>query len=292
MILRTLCDAMMALGRKIAITFIDYSAAFDSVSHRFIDVDLKKAKVSVKIRAMYRAVYPAASAYTTVPTADGKQVKFDTFAIRRGVVQGDITSPLYFILFSPGIDLAKFPGKGVPLGAVLVHTLGYADDAALIDLGDGDGIELASARVTSIDAGSKKDADMVISIKKTKVLHVREQEKTTTTSQVEAVKVCKFTCPHTHCNHKFTTKHGMLVHAGKCDHKDLFTLEKIVDHEGPAKSRKYRVRWAGHDAEGDTWKPRANIHPSEVSAYEKFKGVYDSICQHRCRHCNLPCKNE
>ena len=109
----------------------------------------------LKIRAIYRAIYKAASAYTTVPSTDGKQVKSKSFAIRRGVVQGDITSPLYFIL---ALELIlrrhdKFAGKGVPLGAVMVHTLGYPDDAALADLGDEEGIELASKRVTSIDKG-------------------------------------------------------------------------------------------------------------------------------------------
>ena len=39
-----------------AVTFIDYSAAFDSVSHRFIDEMLAKAGASNKLRAMFRAV--------------------------------------------------------------------------------------------------------------------------------------------------------------------------------------------------------------------------------------------
>ena len=203
MILRTICKAMLALGERIAITFIDYTAAFDSVSHRFIDTALKEAKVSVKIRAMFRAIYQAASAYTTVSSADGKQVKSNTFTICRGVVQGDITSPLYFIL---ALDLIlkrhdSSPDKGVPLGATILHTLGYADDAALIDYGDEKGIATASARVTAINEGSKKDADMIISIVKTKGLHVCEQEKPTVTSKDEAIKICKFKCPHPHCEH-------------------------------------------------------------------------------------------
>ena len=37
MILRTICQRMLSLGKKIAITFIDYSAAFDTVSHKFLD---------------------------------------------------------------------------------------------------------------------------------------------------------------------------------------------------------------------------------------------------------------
>ena len=66
MILRTLCDRMLQCGRRLSITYIDYSAAFDSVSHRFIDRALKEAGVSNKARAMFRAVYASASAYTTV----------------------------------------------------------------------------------------------------------------------------------------------------------------------------------------------------------------------------------
>lgn len=189
MILLTLCAELLAVGKAIAITFIDYSAAFDSVSHRFIDVALKEADISTKVRAMFRAVYAAASAYTTVATADGKQVKSDTFTIDRGVVQGDITSPLYFILALELIlrryDL--FAAKGIPLAGAVIHTLGYADDAALIDYGDAEGLARATLRVTEIAKGSKKDADMEISIDKTKVLHVRDQEKPSTTTPSEAV---------------------------------------------------------------------------------------------------------
>ena len=133
-----------------------------------------------------------------VPSADGEQVDSESFVTNRGVVQGDITSPLYFIL---ALELIlrrhdSFPGKGIPLADVMLHTLGYADDAALLDSGDDEGVERASRRVTSIAKGSTQDADMVISIAKTKVVHVREQEPATPTTAEEAKKVCKFTCPH------------------------------------------------------------------------------------------------
>ena len=89
---------MIDLGESLAITFIDYSAAFDTISHKFSDEALEAAGAPVKIRALFRAMYVAASAYTTVPDTDGKTSSSSTFPIRRGVLQGDITSPLYFIL--------------------------------------------------------------------------------------------------------------------------------------------------------------------------------------------------
>ena len=123
-ILRTLCDRMLELDKSVITTFIDYSAVFDSMSHRFIDVTLKEAGVPTKLRAMYRAVWAAALVYTSVPSADGKQVNSDTFAINRGVVQGNFTSPLYFILTLELILRRhdQFPDKGVPFSDVLLHT--------------------------------------------------------------------------------------------------------------------------------------------------------------------------
>ena len=75
-----------------------HTAAFDSVSHKFIDSALREAGASIKTRRMYRALYEAASAITKIASVDGQQVMSKPFAIRRGVVQGDIVSPLYFIL--------------------------------------------------------------------------------------------------------------------------------------------------------------------------------------------------
>ena len=64
MILRTICQKMMHLGKTIAVTFVDYSAAFDTVSHKCVDEALGIAGVSAKVRSMFRAVYKSASAST------------------------------------------------------------------------------------------------------------------------------------------------------------------------------------------------------------------------------------
>ena len=202
----------MALEEAIAITFIDYSAAFDSVSHRFLEEALVKAGASVKVRAMFRAVYSSASAFTTVPAPDGEVAKSAVFGIKRGVMQGDITSPLYFIL-ALDLDLIlrrhdNVAAKGVPFGNLMLHTLGYADDVGLIDIDNTEGCQRATKRVTSIAAGSRADADMEmeISISKTKVLHVRRQDSVNTTTSEEVKKKCKLVCPHTDCGFVFYTK--------------------------------------------------------------------------------------
>ena len=98
MIFRTLCQRTLLLGEKLAAVFVDYSAAFDTVSHKFVDTALQEMGASNKVRAMFRAIYKAASAFTTVKGVDGEEVKSPSFPIRRGVVQGDVTFPLFFIL--------------------------------------------------------------------------------------------------------------------------------------------------------------------------------------------------
>ena len=91
---------------------------------------------------------------------------------------------MYFILALEAL-LRKHdsnPYKGVPFGGTTVHTLGYADDAALLDVRP----EVATERVTAIATGSKIDADMEISVSKTKVMHIRRQEKCSPVTDLEA----------------------------------------------------------------------------------------------------------
>ena len=292
-ILRTLCDRVMALGESIAITFIDYTAAFDTVSHKFLDEALAEAGAPIKVRAMFRAVYSSASAFTTVPASDGRKVKSDVFGIRRGVVQGDITSPLYFIL---ALELIlrrhdAIAGKGASLGSTTLHSLGYADDVALIDQGDQVGIQRATARVTGIANGSRDDTDMEISVPKTKVLHVRRQDSVSSTTSDEAKKVCKHICPHLNCGHRFLTKRGAMIHAGRCKWANEFVVERILDCEGVPTNRKYLIKWEGYSNDHNTWEPRRNIHPAAIIEFEKANGFFDQQWQHRCPICEMPMKS-
>ena len=93
-----LYDQVIANDNKMFITYIDYTAAFDTVSHKFLDKSLAAAGDSRKTRAMFRDIYSAAEGMTRVKGLNGKYVYSKVFKVRRGVVQGDIISPIFFIL--------------------------------------------------------------------------------------------------------------------------------------------------------------------------------------------------
>ena len=120
--LRTIYDYVLAQQGSLHVAFIDYSAAFDSVGHKFLERTLHRAGASAKTRALFRAIYSSANAVTAVSDIDGQTVLSDSFYIRRGVVQGDITSPVYFIL---ALELIlelhdRHPSKGVDFGPRVV----------------------------------------------------------------------------------------------------------------------------------------------------------------------------
>ena len=135
LILHTLVDDMLEQGHHLVVTFVDYSATFDSVSHKFIDTALTDAVTSVKSRAIFRAIYREALVTTRVVDMDDKYVQSKPFPIRRGVVQGDITSPLFFVLSLHLILMChdNVSDKGVPFAGDIIHTLPYADDVDLLD---------------------------------------------------------------------------------------------------------------------------------------------------------------
>ena len=59
-ILKWAIKMILREGREAVVTFIDYSAAFDTESHLFLDEALRSAGVSVKIRRMIQSIYKVA----------------------------------------------------------------------------------------------------------------------------------------------------------------------------------------------------------------------------------------
>ena len=70
---------------------------------------------------------------------------------------------------------------------MLMSKFEYADNAALID----GNTTMASARVTALAEGSLKDAAMVISVRKSKVMHVHRTRRVDATTEEDVVALMK-----------------------------------------------------------------------------------------------------
>ena len=168
-LLAELMDMVLESQKTCVVTFIDFTAAFDSVSHKFLEKSLTRAGASEKSIAVFRAIYSKSTARVRVSSPGGEEVFSSPFPVNRGVIQGDIFSPLCFIVALEAV-MRDHGGEGtVSALGVLIDRLEYADDAALID----EDAEQASTRVSKLCEGAESDADMKISAPKSEVLFCR-----------------------------------------------------------------------------------------------------------------------
>ena len=262
LLLRVLFDQALQTGKELYVTYIDYSAAFDSVSHKHLDRSLQRAGASRKTRAIFRAIYAAAKGTARVRGLNGENIYSASFKVRRGVIQGDIISPIFFILTLEQIFRThdKSPA-GVQVGNYLqVGVLGYADDAALVS----HEIDMLTKRLSSISAGSRNDADMDINKDKTKNMHVAKQARLAppTIDEIKATEAtykheCKF------CGRRCKTSRGLHIHMASCDNQyelteEVFVIEDIVAVFGTPTHRWYLVKWEGHPGK-DSWEPEGSL---------------------------------
>ena len=70
-------------GKPAVVTFIDYTAVFDTVSQAFLDEALSAAGVSVKVRRIIHAIFTAASGCVRIRNPDGSCTLSDSFDISR-----------------------------------------------------------------------------------------------------------------------------------------------------------------------------------------------------------------
>ena len=214
-ILKWTIKMVLRESREAVITFIDYTAAFDTESHLFLDEALSSAGVSIKVRRMIQSIYKVAQGCVRITKADGSYEYSDVFDINRGVLQGDIFSPVAFIVGLWRIfALYDSPDAGITLGAapysVDVSDLAYADDAGLVD----PDVLISSERLSAISTGSKNDAGMSISLEKTKAMHIHSRDSVSATTEAEVVEM-QFAHKCGKCGRSFPTRRGLQVHQGR-----------------------------------------------------------------------------
>ena len=177
------------------------------------------------------------------------------FPVRRGVVQGDVFSPVCFILALEGIcRCMEVTGEdGVSLGmGELVRKLEYADDAALPT----NSVQEASRTVTELARVAREQADMEVNVSKTEYMVVGKYDDGGKVEEEEySGRKWKHVCGA--CGKGFPTKHGLSVHQGRwCTQGGTtdYEVEKIVDVRGEPNERFFRVRWKGYGAKDDSWR--------------------------------------
>ena len=213
-ILKWTISMILRENQEALITFIDYKAAFDTESQKFLDNALSSANVSTKVRRIIQSIFRAASGCVRIGNNTSK-----TFNISRGVLQGDIFSPVAFIaglwkifaahdtLDDAGVTIGESPNR------VRIRALEYADDAGFAD----NNAEVATKRLTAVSRGSREDASMIISVPKTKAMHIHKTTAVSETTENEVVDLnLPFKCPE--CKRSFPTKRGMNIHLKRwCD---------------------------------------------------------------------------
>ena len=254
LLLRLLYDRVINSNGSCVVTYIDYTAAFDSISHKYLDRTLAAAGASRKSRAIFRAIYKAATGVARVRSINGKYEFSGNFRICRGVVQGDIMSPVLFILaLDQLVQTVDKKGTGVKCGRVLkIRVLGYADDAALAE----PTVKMMTQRLTDLADASIREADMHINMQKTVSQHVHKRKPIKVSTEEIASAEAKYTHKCDFCMRRLKTSQAMMRHRASCVHNyattnEVFTIEKIIGVFGHKDARWFLVKW--QDYEDPEW---------------------------------------
>ena len=199
------------------ITYIDFTAAFDSISHQYLLKALHEYGVPLKYCRLVKAIYDSAKVRVRLQEPGGEKTYSRNINVRRGVIQGDIPSPVCFLVALDKLlkDHGNPPNSGIQITSTLhLPSLEYADDAAMPD----SNAAISSDRLTNFSVKAEEQAGMKISIQKTKAQHIRKRAKVTETTETDVAnltedKKFKFECGK--CGMTYPTKHGLSVHQGR-----------------------------------------------------------------------------
>uniref|UniRef100_A0A4W6FV19 ribonuclease H n=1 Tax=Lates calcarifer TaxID=8187 RepID=A0A4W6FV19_LATCA len=127
-----LMDGLLRIAKKevrpLAVVFVDFAKAFDSVSHQHIAEVLTRKGVDEWMRKLIQDSYKGCT--TVVRTKHGET---DRIHIKVGVKQGDPLSPLLFNLaLDPLLYVLENKGVGFRVGGRSLTALAFADDLVLL----------------------------------------------------------------------------------------------------------------------------------------------------------------
>ena len=129
----TLIQKHNELNEDLRICFIDYSKAFDCVSHTKMWNTLDEMNFPPKIISLLKSLY-----YEQLATIRLENKETESFTVGKGVRQGCILSPNLFSLYTESImravdqDQKSSKYEEVNINGRKIRDLRYADDTALL----------------------------------------------------------------------------------------------------------------------------------------------------------------
>ena len=207
-VLRSIINHALKSGVALEITFIDYAQAFDTISHEFLQISMDEHGLPLKIREVIGSIYK--NAMGRVRGSFGAMS--EPFPIRRGVLQGDILSPVLFIMCLNSIWCrSEEPNDGWQISEEwCLSEVTYADDIALIETVSSD----SQHRLQRLGNTSKETAALQISIPKTFRMVIKQLEQVTPTTNSEANAAAKVHCKI--CDRGFFNIQGISAHKRFC----------------------------------------------------------------------------
>ena len=203
-----------ALKKKInaEIVFIDFTQAFDTVSHDFLQIALRDHGIPGKLCKLIEVIY--SNAIGRIKAAGG--YKSEPFPISRGVLQGCILSPILFVLCLNSVWKRTSPGQGWQiLPDWLLDELSYADDIGMISR-----TTLESQnRLQSFSDLSNQTSTMRINLSKTVRMTIAPKITVTKTTEEDIIAdQATFMYKCEECHRTFPRPRSLSSHYQHCPH--------------------------------------------------------------------------
>ena len=281
---------------------LDYSSAFDSMSHIYLFGALKRSGASAKTLQLFKAIYSQAMVMVRVGDETAAP-----FTIGRGVLEGDVFSPMAFNIgleqiFRQADELNSMlaPLDGVQLRGATVDKVVFADDVTLM----GSDTARATTTVQNVQFSSGI-AGLNISVRKSHAQHIGRCRgaPAVTPMDIASLKLTR-ECPKPWCTRRFGTMEGVRAHVlwhdkhegGMIDSARL-SVGVIMSARGPPEHRFYHVFWVDGP-------PKWVLHKHFTPNCQHLIEIYFSIhfyldrasnlqvpWEHRCVQCNQQCND-
>lgn len=194
---------------SIFVLFLDFSSAFDTISHAFMARALRYFNVPPKTARLVELLYRDCRAFFSGAESN-PLLHFD---VNRGVIQGDALSPCIFICCLLCVMIGSaIPGVQVPGPYQELTGLEYADDI----LQCGHTLSEISAKLNCI-ATNSRNAGLEVNPKKTVIVPIGSAFDPGPTTEADVMYLnLPFVCPD--CGRSLPSKQGLALHRTRwCD---------------------------------------------------------------------------